>query len=86
MLPNREPALLTSASRRLKNDELFLGGFLNKGTETSLKLRVMSAVPGTVLKDDTIYEANYILSPKSSKHRKSKSNLPIRDVLLSRNS
>jgi len=42
--PNREPLLLSSSNRRLKNDELFLGGLLNKGTETSLKLRVMSAV------------------------------------------
>jgi hypothetical protein len=44
--PKRDSLLVSSASRRLKNDELFLGGFLNKGNETSVKLRVMSAVTG----------------------------------------
>ena len=45
--PRRESLIVSSASRRLKNDEIFLGGFLNKGNETSLKLRVMSAVAGS---------------------------------------
>lgn len=63
---------MSSANRRLKNDEIFLGGFLNKGTETSLKLRVLSAVAGTVEIDDTINEVNKIISPSSGKRRKSK--------------